>query len=60
MAQRIKALEADNGRVVSVFASGKVKVNGSEYHPFIDQNIDLANTPWRTWGHQTWILPGPF
>ena len=60
MAQRIKALEADNGRVVSVFASGKVKVNGSEYHPFIDQNIDLANTPWRIWGHQTWILPGPF
>jgi vitamin K-dependent gamma-carboxylase len=60
MAQKIKTLEAAKGREVSVYASGKVKVNGGDYQPFIDSEIDLAQIPWNPWGHQPWILPSPF
>lgn len=59
MAQRIKDIEAKNGRDVQVFASCSIKINGGVYHPFIDPDVDLSAVPWNHFKHHDWILPSP-
>lgn len=59
MAQRIKKIEAEKGRDVSVFATCKVKINQGTYHTFIDPEVDLASEKWNHFKHHDWILPSP-
>ncbi|MFT5231026.1 HTTM domain-containing protein [Patiriisocius sp. Uisw_047] len=59
LAQRIKELEANEGRDVQVFVKSKVKINGGAYYPFIDPKVDLASEPWLYFTHHDWILPSP-
>jgi vitamin K-dependent gamma-carboxylase len=60
MAQKIKAIEAAEGRTVAVYVRSKVSVNAREYAPFIDPDVNLAEEPWDPWRHHSWILPSPF
>ncbi len=60
MAQKIKAIEATKGREVAVYARSRVSVNGRDYAPFIDPDVNLAAEPWDPWRHHSWILPSPF
>lgn len=59
LAQRIKQKEAKEGREVAVYMDAMVQVNGGEYFPFIDPEVDLANEVWYHFKHQEWILPSP-
>ncbi len=58
-AQRIKNSEAKEGRDVEVYMDLKVRVNGGEYHQFIDPEVDIAAEEWHHFKHQDWILPSP-
>ena len=60
MAQKIKAIEAAEGREVAVYVRSRVSINGREYAPFIDPDVNLAEEPWDPWRHHRWILPSPF
>jgi hypothetical protein len=59
LAQRIQQKEAEKGNDVAVYVTSRVKVNGGEYYPFIDPNVDLANEKWHHFKHHNWILPSP-
>ncbi|WP_430908240.1 HTTM domain-containing protein [Maribacter sp. 2-571] len=57
-AQKLKAIYAEKGIAVSVYAIGsKVSVNGKPYRPFIDPTVDLAAVPWSHLHHNAFILP---
>jgi vitamin K-dependent gamma-carboxylase len=60
MAQKIKAIEATKGREVEVYVRSRLSVNGRDYAPFIDPDVNLAAEPWDPWRHHSWILPSPF
>ena len=60
MAQKIKAIEAEKGRDVGVYVRSRVSINGREYSPLIDPDVNLAEEPWEPWRHHDWILPSPF
>lgn len=55
--QRLKKEYAAKGQDISVFVTGKSKVNGSGYYPLIDPTVDLAAVPWKHFSHNEWILP---
>jgi hypothetical protein len=59
LAQHIKKKEAKEGRNVAVYLEAAVQVNGGEYFPFIDPEVDIANEPWHHFKHHDWILPAP-
>jgi len=59
MAQRIKKMEAEQGRDVAVYAVCRVKINGGAYYDFIDPEVDLGSVPWEPFKHHEWILPSP-
>jgi len=59
LAQRIKISEAEEGHDVQVFADIRLRINGGEFHQFIDPNIDLAVEEWHHFKHHDWILPSP-
>ena len=44
---------------IMVFADTKISVNGSAYYQYTNPKINLANTNWSYFGHQSWILPQP-
>ena len=56
-AKRLKKINQANGKNVSVFVDCKVSLNGNEFKPLIDPNVDLANVPWEPLKHSYWILP---
>ena len=59
LAQKIKQVEAEKGRDVSVYMEAKVRVNRGEYHPFTNPSVDLAAEKWNPFKHSEWILPSP-
>ena len=59
MAQRIHKIEAEKGKDVAVFVDCKVKINGGEFHEFINPKVDLTAEPWQPFSHHEWILPSP-
>jgi len=59
LAQKIKQIEAEKGRDVSVYMDAKVRVNHGRFYPFTDQNVDLAAEKWHPLKHSEWILPSP-
>lgn len=59
LAQRIKKLEAENGRDIAVYMDVKVKINDGELFRLIDFKTDLANEPWYHFKHHNWILASP-
>lgn len=58
-AQYVKKEKAKEGKDVKIFATSRVSINGGDYHPFINDTVDLAATKWKYFGHQSWILPEP-
>ena len=56
-AQHLKKEYAKKGEDISVYVTGKTKVNDGEYHPLIDPKVDLAEVPWNYFSHNEWILP---
>ena len=59
LAQKIREIEAKNGKDVSVYVVSRVRVNGGTYYPFIDPKVDLAAEKWHHFQHHDWILPSP-
>ena len=59
LAQKIKKVEAEKGRDVSVFMDSRVRVNDGKYHQFTNPEIDLAAEEWHHFKHHEWILPSP-
>lgn len=59
LAQKIKELEAAEGRDVSVYMDSRVSVNNGPYHRFTDFTRDLAAERWYHFQHHDWILPSP-
>jgi len=59
LAQKIKAMEAAKGREVAVYVRSRVSINGRDYAPFIDPEVNLAAEAWDPWRHHYWILPSP-
>lgn len=42
---------------VSVYCHSKVSLNGRDYYPLVDPEVDLAKTEWRRFSHSNWIMP---
>ena len=59
LAQKIKQVEAEKGRDVSVFMEARVRTNYGNYYPFTDPEVDLAAEEWHHFKHSNWILPSP-
>lgn len=59
-AQKIKAIETAKGREVAVYVRSRVSINGRDYAPFIDPEVNLAAESWDPWRHHSWILASPF
>ena len=59
LAQKIKVLEGEKGKDVSVFMDVDVSVNGGPFFPFVNPDIDIAATKWDPFSHTTWILASP-
>src|SRR5690606_24562632 len=59
LAQKIKKVEAEKGRNISVFMDSRVRVNDGKYHQFTNPEIDLAAEEWHHFKHHEWILPSP-
>ena len=57
--QYLKKDQLKKGKEIEVYVESRLSINRGPYHPFIDGTIDLANTKWRYFGHQEWILPEP-
>lgn len=55
--QRLKKQYAEEGKVISVYVSGKVSVNGRPAQPLINETIDLAAVTWDHFKHNAWLLP---
>lgn len=58
-AQYVKKKEAENGKNVRVYAESQISINGGPFFDYVDSSVDLANTKWSYFGHQTWLLPEP-
>lgn len=59
LAQKIKQVEARNGRNVAVFMDARVSVNDGPYFPFTNPTVDIAAEEWHPFKHSEWILPSP-
>jgi hypothetical protein len=44
-------------RDISIYALGKVSLNGGDYHPLFKEDVDLAKVEWDPWRHADWIWP---
>lgn len=49
----------EEGKDISVYVSGEIRVNKNAPGPFIDPKTDLAAEPWDPFRHHKWILPPP-
>lgn len=58
-AQRLKKVNAAMGKDVAVYVNAQVGINGRNFEPFTDPNVDLAATSWSHFKHHEWILPSP-
>ena len=59
-AQRLKKEFRDRGEgPVEIYAVSQVSLNGYRLRPLIDPEADLAETRWRFFGHQPWIVRNP-
>ncbi|MEO0570741.1 MAG: HTTM domain-containing protein [Bacteroidota bacterium] len=58
-AQRLKREYAKKGQDISVYVTGRTKVNAGKYQPLIDPKVDLAAVPWNHFSHNEWIMESP-
>lgn len=57
--QYLKKEYASKGIDVSVYVNSKVSVNGKEFKPYIDPEVDLASVPWNYFSSNPWIIKYP-
>ena len=55
--QRLKQKFADEGKLVSIYATSYVSVNGKPSKKFINPEVDLSEVEWNPLKHSDWILP---
>ncbi|WP_390886654.1 hypothetical protein [Lacinutrix neustonica] len=55
--QHLKKDYKKKGQDIQVFVNANVSVNGKPYQQLIDPKVDLANTEWKVFKHNDWILP---
>ncbi len=55
--QRLKEDFAKKGQDVSVYVDCHISVNGRDYIPFINPEVDIAAAKWSAFKHSEWILP---
>jgi len=48
---------AKEGKEVSIYANGRVRVNNHPYQKLFDPTVDLAAEEWSHFSHHDWILP---
>ncbi len=58
-AQYLKKDQLKKGKKIEVYVNSRLSINQSPYHDYINDTVDLANTKWKYFGHQDWILPEP-
>lgn len=56
-AQKLKREYAEKGEDISVYVTGKTRVNAGKYQPLIDPHVDMAAAKWNYFSHNEWILP---
>lgn len=57
-AQHLKKEYASQGVSVAVYLEqSRISVNDRPYAPFINPETNLANAPWLSFSHHSWILP---
>ena len=59
LAQRIKTIEAKQGRDVIINVTSRISVNGRKMMPYIDPNADLGSEKWLPFKHHDWLLESP-
>jgi hypothetical protein len=55
--QVLKKKYADEGKNVSIYAEGRVRVNNHPYQKLFDPTVDLAKEEWSHFSHHDWLLP---
>ena len=55
--QRLKQKFADEGKLVSIYATSYVSVNGKPSKKLINPEVDLSEAEWNPLKHSDWILP---
>ncbi len=55
-AQHLKREYRQDGKDISVYVSGRVRVNKGKSQALIDPKVDLANVPWKHFSHNEWVL----
>jgi len=58
-AQYLKKFQSEKGKDVEIYVESRLSINQGPYHDYIDNKTDLANTKWKYFGHQDWILSEP-
>ena len=57
--QYLKKDQLKKGKEIEVYVDSRLSINHGPYHEYIDKTVDLADTKWKYFGHQSWILPEP-
>lgn len=55
-AQKLKKEYKEKGINIAVYANCQCSVNGRPYRHMIDTTVDLANTQWQHYAHNSWVL----
>ena len=55
--QRLKQKFANEGKLVSIYATSYVSVNGKPSKKLINPEVDLSEVEWNPLKHSDWILP---
>ena len=56
--QILKKELATQGKTnVSIYARGKLSLNGGKFQPLYDPEYDLAEVEWEKFRHSPWLLP---
>lgn len=55
--QFLKKKYAEEGKNVSIYAEGRVRVNNHPYQKLFDPTVDLAQEEWSHFSHHDWLLP---
>ncbi|WP_196888097.1 HTTM domain-containing protein [Aureivirga sp. CE67] len=53
--QRLK--KEHKGENISIYADGKVSLNGRPFQRLVNPEIDLTKVKWNYFGHEDWLMP---
>ncbi|MEM9258809.1 MAG: HTTM domain-containing protein [Bacteroidota bacterium] len=56
-AHHLRDLRQEAGQDVAIYGKFRVRLNGRQYVPFVDPEVDLATTEWEWFSTKAWVLP---